>query len=44
MVRVHNGILLRQRKNETMPFGTMWMMDLEMMVRSEVNQKSPNII
>ena len=43
VVHIHNGILLRQRKNETMPFATMWM-DLEMIVWSEVNQKNPNII
>ena len=36
----HNGIRLshKKKKNETMPFGAMWM-DLEMTMPSEVRQK-----
>ena len=35
---IYNGILLRHKKNEIMPFAAMWM-DVEMIKLSEVDQK-----
>ena len=38
MVYIHNGTLLRHRKNEIMPFETTWM-ELETLILSKVSQK-----
>ena len=37
-VSIYNGILLSHKKNEIMPFASMWM-DLEIITLSEVSQK-----
>ena len=37
MVYIHNGILLRYKKDEISPFVTMWM-DLEGIMLSEISQ------
>ena len=36
VVNTYNGILLSHKKNETMPFATIWM-DLETMILREVS-------
>ena len=38
MVYIHNGILLRYKKNHIMPFAATWM-ELETLILSEVSQK-----
>ena len=38
MVHVHNGILLRDKKNKIMPFSATWM-ELETLILNEVSQK-----
>ena len=37
VVYIHNEILLSQKKNEILPFATMWM-DIEIIILSEVSQ------
>ena len=34
---IHNGILLSRKKNEVMPFATIWI-DLEINILNEINQ------
>ena len=38
VVHIYNGILLSHKKNEIMPFATIWM-DLEGIVLNEVRQR-----
>ena len=43
VVNICNGILLNYKKNEIMPFETIWI-DLELIILSEVSQTKANII
>ena len=38
MVHIHSGILLRDKKNDIMPFAATWM-ELETLILSEISQK-----
>ena len=38
MIHIYNGILLRHKKDEIMPFAVTWM-ELETLILSEVSQK-----
>ena len=42
VVHIYNGILLSHKKNEIMPFATIWM-DLEGIVLNEVRQRERQI-
>ena len=43
VVHIHNGILLSNKNNETIPSATPWM-DLEIIILSEVSQTKTHII
>ena len=43
VVHVYSGILLRHKRNKSVPFAQMWM-DLESVMQSEVSQKEKKII
>ena len=38
VVHIYNGILLRQKENEKMPFAAIWV-EIEITILSEINQK-----
>ena len=40
---IHNGILLCHKKNEIMPFASMWV-NLEVIILREVSQRKTNVI
>ena len=43
MVYIYNRVLLGIKKNEILPFATMWM-ELEDIMLSEISQRKTNII